>query len=152
MEDSEQRVVLVSACLLGVACRFDGESRRDEAVLGYLEGKNFVPVCPESLSGLPVPREPAEFDCGHGAMTLSGENRIVMRDGTDVTDAFLRGGRQALMIARLVHASEAVLKDRSPSCGVHQVYRNGVLAPGKGVFAALLLDEGVMVKSEQDLE
>jgi len=111
-----------------------------------------VPVCPESLSGLPVPREPAEFDQGDGTTVKSGRTRIMMRDGTDVTREFMRGAAEARKIARLVGAEEAILKDRSPSCGVHQVYNQGKLVPGVGCFTAMLVEEGIKVRSEKDVE
>ena len=152
MRDSKDRVILASACLLGVACRYNGTSRIHDNVISQLEGRRLVPVCPESLSGLPVPREPAEFDQGDGTTVKSGRTRIMMRDGTDVTREFMRGAAEARKIARLVGAEEAILKDRSPSCGVHQVYNQGKLVPGVGCFTAMLVEEGIKVRSEKDVE
>jgi uncharacterized protein YbbK (DUF523 family) len=144
-------VVLVSACLLGVACRYNGTSGKNDKVIEWARGRRIVPVCPESLSGLPVPREPAEFDVGDGSMLRSGKARIVQRSGADVTREFMRGAVESLRIAHLVGAREALLKDRSPSCGVYNVYCRGKLAHGVGCFTALLLLEGVAVKSEKDI-
>jgi uncharacterized protein YbbK (DUF523 family) len=110
-----------------------------------------VPVCPESLSGLPIPRDAVDYDQGDGTMLRSGRARLVTREGVDVSKAMLRGATEAIKIARLVRATEAVLKDRSPSCGVYEVYNQGDLVPGIGCFTALLLMEGVAVKSEKDL-
>ncbi len=150
-ESDKDEVILVSACLLGVACRYNGVSKRDDKVIAYLEGKRFVPVCPESLSGLPVPREPADFDHGDGSMLRGGKNRLLLRDGTDVTRQFLRGAAESLKIARLAGATRAVLKDRSPSCGVYEVYNGSRVVKGIGCFTSLLLLNGVAVESEKDL-
>ena len=145
-------VILVSACLLGVACRYNGASGKNDKVIEWAAGKAIVPVCPESLSGLPIPRDPAEFDAGDGSLVRSGKARIVQRSGADVTREFMRGAVESLRIAHLCGAKQALLKDRSPSCGVYNVYRKGKLARGVGCFTALLLLEGVAVKSEKDIE
>lgn len=147
----KEPVVLVSACLLGVACRYNGTSKRYDNVVEYVKDKRFVPVCPESFSGLPVPRLPAEFDHGDGTTLRSGKNRLLMRDGKDVTRAFLRGASEAMKIARLSGASLAVLKDRSPSCGVYEVYNQGRIVQGVGCFTALLLLDGIKVQSEKEV-
>ncbi|MFO8057276.1 MAG: DUF523 domain-containing protein [bacterium] len=147
----KEPVVLVSACLLGVACRYNGTSKRHEKVIEYVKDKRFVPVCPESLSGLPVPRLPAEFDRGDGTTLRSGKNRLFMRDGRDVTRPFLRGSSEAMKIARLAGATKAVLKDRSPSCGVYEVYNHGSIVKGVGCFTALLILDGIGVLSEKEV-
>jgi len=147
----EEQTILVSACLLGVASRYDRSSKKDQRVIEFLRGKRFVPVCPESLSGLPVPRQPAMFDRGDGADVLSGKSRVLLRTGEDVTEEFLRGAQECLKIARLAGASAAVLKERSPSCGVRRVYVDGKLLPGTGLFTAFLMEEGVKVYSEEEL-
>ena len=146
----KEETILVSACLLGVACRYNGVSRNNERVIEYLRGKRFVPICPESLSGLPVPREPADYDTGDGSQVKCGRARIVSRDGRDWTKEFLRGANEAMKIARLVGATRAILKERSPSCGVHQVYVRGKLVSGKGLLTALLEQEGIEVESETE--
>jgi len=152
MTTRDDRVILVSACLVGIACRYNGVSQKNEKVMEWLQGKSFVPVCPESLSGLPVPREAAEFDHGDGALVRSGKTRVITRSGVDVTKEFMRGAIETLKIAQLVKPREAVLKDRSPSCGVYYVYNRGELVRGVGCFTALLLLEGVAVRSEKDIE
>lgn len=149
---NKDEAILVSACLLGVACRYNGSSRKNDKVVEWVKDKRFIPVCPESLSGLPVPREPAEYDMGDGATVRNGKARIVLRGGQDVTNEFMRGAIESLKIAHLAGAKEAILKDRSPSCGVYSVYRRGEIARGVGCFTALLLLEGVAVRSEKDIE
>ena len=151
MNNQTDKVIIVSACLLGVNCRYSGMSKKDDKVIEFLVGKHFVPVCPESLSGLPIPREPADFDRGDGTMTKNGKNQVVDRDGINVTKKFLRGASEAMKICKLSGAKSAILKDRSPSCGVHQVYNEGTLVNGVGIFTAMLLLEGVKVMSEKDI-
>ncbi len=141
--------VLVSACLVGVRCRFDGGSKRDPAILRALKGKVFIPVCPEQLGGLPTPRPLATIEDGDGLLVLEGKVRVINERGEDVTENFLRGAQQTLNIARLTGAEAAILKERSPSCGVEKIVRGGEVAKGPGVTAALLLGEGLQVISEE---
>ena len=139
--------VLVSACLLGVACRYDGASKGlPDSVLRELMARHvLVPACPEQLGGLPTPRLPSERI---GA-------QVVMKDGTDVTAAYRRGAEEALRLARLFGCRRAVLKERSPSCGSGTIYDgsfSGRLAGGDGVTAALLRENGIAVCGESALE
>lgn len=104
----------------------------------------FIPVCPEILGGLPTPRLPAE----------RRGDRVVRRDGTDVTAEYSRGAAETLQLARLYHCTAAVLKERSPSCGrgkIHDGSFGGILTDGNGVTAQLLLDSGIAVYGESEL-
>ena len=133
--------ILVSACLLGLPCRYDGRSKPHEGVLALGEKHVLIPVCPEQLGGLPTPRPPAEWQ---GA-------RIVNRAGADVTEAYLRGAEGAARIARLCMCRCAVLKERSPACSCAGVYDgsfSGVLVPGKGSAARALEAAGIPVLGE----
>ena len=133
--------LLVSACLLGAPCRYDGKAKKNEAVCALSEEFELIPVCPEALGGLPTPRTPSE---------RRGE-RVVMRDGRDVTAEYRRGAETALEIARREGVSAAVLKERSPSCGSGEIYDGtftGALVPGDGVTAELLRANGISVFSE----
>ena len=133
--------ILVSMCLLGVPCRYDGKSRPDAAVTALSAAHELVPVCPEQLGGLPTPRTPAER---RGA-------RVVTRDGRDVTQAYLDGAQRALDLARTLGCEAAVLKERSPSCGCGDIYDGtftGTVVPGNGVAAELLLSHGVVIYGE----
>ena len=137
--------ILVSACLLGVRCRYDGASKPNEAVLRLMEQHTLIPVCPEQLGGLATPRPPAERQ-GDAVRT---------RSGTDVTEQYRRGAEEALRLCRLYGCEAAVLKEKSPSCGAGAVYDgtfSGVLTTGNGVTAELLTANGIPVYGESQLE
>jgi len=144
-------VWLVSACLVGVRCRFDGDSEPDPVVLRLAERDGAVPVCPEQLGGLPTPRLRSEFRAGDGRAVLDGRAQVIAEDGRDVTAAFERGAQDALTIARRCGVVRAVFKERSPSCGVKQVWSDGRVVAGMGVTAALFIREGIDVVSCEDL-
>jgi uncharacterized protein YbbK (DUF523 family) len=114
-----------------------------------------LPVCPEVLGGLPIPRPPAEIQGGDGDDVLEGRVRVVNTEGKDVTAEFLAGAQKALRVARRWDIKGAILKAQSPSCGVGQIYNgsfSGHLVEGDGVTVALLKREGIIVKSEEDWE
>jgi len=147
------RPILVSACLLGLVTRYDGTSKRNEKVLAYLREHRLIPVpiCPEQLAGLPTPRPATRFTSGDGTSLLAGAGTVANAEGTIVNELFLRGAVEALKTARLCGCSIALLKERSPSCGVHQVYLQEAVVAGRGVTAALLLQNGIDILSEEDL-
>ena len=133
--------LLVSACLLGAPCRYDGKSKADARVLALAERFELIPVCPEVLGGLPTPRTPSE----------RRGTRVVRKDGRDVTVEYRRGAEAALETARREGAAAAVLKERSPSCGSGEVYDGtftGALTAGDGVTAELLKSNGITVYGE----
>jgi uncharacterized protein YbbK (DUF523 family) len=134
---------LCSACLLGLVCRYNGESVPHEKVLRLAAEEVLIPVCPEQMGGLPTPRPAVELK-NERAVTINGE---------DVTAKFEAGARQVLEIARLYGIETAILKQRSPSCGCGQVYNgnfSGSVIPGNGITAQLLLDNGIKVLTEED--
>ena len=140
------RKILVSACLLGICCRYDGRGNPNDAVLSLLNRDDItlIPVCPEQLGGLSTPRIPSE---------RRGE-RVVNRAGEDVTSQFIRGAEEALRIAKLYGCQVAVLKERSPSCGCCRIYDgtfSGKLTDGDGVTAELLRREGINVYGESQV-
>ncbi|MER8047759.1 DUF523 domain-containing protein [Streptomyces sp. NPDC094032] len=142
--------VLVSACLRGVPCRYDGRDKPSAALDASLEGRVVVPFCPESAGGLPTPRRPAELVGGDGHAVLDGTAKVVDDAGEDVTAEFVAGAHLALDRARSAGCAEAVLMPRSPSCGRGRVYDGtfgGGLVPGDGVTAALLERHGITVTS-----
>ena len=147
--------LLVSACLLGVRCTFDGSDELRPGLPVALEGWTVVALCPEVAGGLEVPRPRCEIETGDGRAVLDGLARVRDASGHDHTDAYVQGARRALGAARRWGVTGAVLKARSPSCGCAGVYdgtHTGALAPGGvGVTAALFEREGIPVVSEDDL-
>lgn len=139
--------LLVSACLLGVDCRYDGGNCLLAEAVKLIGSEVVVPVCPEQLGGLPTPRGSAEFTAGGGEDVLAGRSRVLTADGLDVTQQFIKGAQETLKIARLFGIQKAVLKQRSPSCGCGQIRRHGRVVDGDGVAAALLKREGIEIVS-----
>lgn len=142
---SAPRPVLVSACLLGRACRYDGRHNLDGALERELaeRGEVAVPYCPEEEGGLGTPRPPAWIEARGAAKVLDGTDRIVTEEGDDVTEAFQRGARGALERCRAHGVRRAYLKERSPSCGVACTHVENRVVEGPGVTAALLALEGI---------
>ena len=135
--------ILVSACLLGMYCRYDGQEKINEDVVKLMEHHTLIPICPEQAGGMMTPRLPSE----------RRGNRVVSRDNEDVTAYYEKGAYQALKLAKLYHCKYAVLKERSPSCGVHQVYDgtfSGKTVTGQGVAARLLQENEIQIMSEDD--
>ena len=136
--------ILISACLLGTCCRYDGGGNRQEWAEELGRRYELVPVCPEQLGGLATPRPPAE---------RLGD-RVVTNAGGDVTDAYEKGAAEALALARLLDCQAAVLKERSPSCGRGAIY-DGTFShtqvPGDGVTAQRLLEAGIPVYGESQV-
>ncbi|MEZ5978881.1 MAG: DUF523 domain-containing protein [Planctomycetota bacterium] len=142
--DEVRTPVLVSACLLGRTCRYDGRHNRDGALERELaaKGERAVPFCPEEHGGLGTPRPPAWLT-GSASDVLDGKERVVTDAGRDVTAEFVAGARGALDACRDAGASKAYLKERSPSCGCRNTHANDALVEGPGVTAELLRREGV---------
>lgn len=133
--------ILVSACLLGVFCRYDGQEKSNPDVIKLMERHTLIPVCPEQAGGMMTPRLPSE----------RRGTQVVNRDNEDVTAYYEKGAEQALKLARLYHCEYAILKERSPSCGKGHIYDGtftGTLVPGDGVTAALLTEHGIKVIGE----
>jgi len=136
--------ILVSACLLGIKCRYDGKSNENKKVLKLAKKKILIPVCPEILGGLPTPREPAE----------KRKNRVITKSGKDVTKFFKKGAKEVLKIAKILKIKKAILKQRSPSCGSGQIYDGtflGRVIKGDGITTELLKKHKIKVISEEDL-
>jgi uncharacterized protein YbbK (DUF523 family) len=139
---SGRPVVVVSACLLGVRCRFDGGDKRDDAAVARVAGDaEILPLCPEVLARLGVPRQ---------AITLSADGKVATdARGRDLTPELEAGVRLADLIAREAGAVRALLKERSPSCGVHEVHGPDGVRGGQGRFAARLAKRGLPIVSER---
>lgn len=137
--------IMVSACLLGENCKYNGKNNNSERVREYLKGHEVIPVCPEMLGGLPTPRDPSEIVDG------------VVRNsrGVSVDRQFRDGAAEALRIARENGIDLAILQSRSPSCGVKEIYDgtfSGRLIPGQGIFASLLAENGFQVLDCEEIE
>lgn len=137
--------IIVSACLLGENCKYNGGTNFDPTVAVFLEGREVIPVCPEVLAGLGIPRIPIEIRDGV----------VVRRDGVVVNEAIRAAVAQILEQLRDESIECAILKARSPTCGVHQIYDGtftGKLVDGSGVLAQALKDAGYIVLDNEDLE
>jgi uncharacterized protein YbbK (DUF523 family) len=137
-------MIIVSSCLAGCQCRYDGNSKPNEKVINLVADGKALPVCPEQLGGLSTPRLPSE---------LRG-NKVFQNDGVDVTAEFEKGAREALRFTKLVKARTAILKARSPSCGCGEIYDGSFtyhLIDGNGIFADLCKKEGIIVRTEEEI-
>lgn len=135
--------ILVSACLLGVCCRYDGQAKPHEGALSLLGRHTLIPVCPEIYGGLATPRPAAE----------RVGKRVLTAQGGDVTAQYRRGAEETMRLGRLYGCEAALLKERSPSCGsgvIHNGRFDGGLTPGDGVTAALLRANGIAVYGESE--
>ena len=108
----EKEKVIVSACLLGINCKYNGENNKNDKVIKYLEDKEVIPICPEIYGGLPTPRNPAE----------QVGDKVITNKGIDVTDNYLKGAEETLKLAKHFNIKKAILKAKSPSCGVQNIY------------------------------
>ncbi|MCD4818869.1 MAG: DUF523 domain-containing protein [Candidatus Cloacimonetes bacterium] len=137
-------MIIVSACLAGIYCRWDGGSNPCKQVIEMVEKGIAIPVCPEQLGGLSTPRIPCE-QIG---------NRVFSQEGIDVTHNFEKGANEALRIAQMIKCNKAILKANSPSCGSGMIYDgtfSGKLIPGDGIFVKLLKKYNIFVLSENDI-
>ena len=137
--------ILMSACLLGTPCRYDGASAPCESAIAFSQTHEVIPVCPEQLGGLPTPRIPCELQPGGRVLDVQGNER---------TASFRAGAQAAVRIALEHGCTHAILKSKSPSCGVHQVYDgsfSGTLIAGQGVAAQALAREGIILLDETEL-
>jgi uncharacterized protein YbbK (DUF523 family) len=146
--------ILVSACLLGENCTYKGGNNRNPAVEEYVSRYEYILFCPEVVGGMPIPRPPCELPRGRADTVLAGTEKIFDRNGQDVSQQVLIGAEQACALCRQHHIRVAVLREGSPSCGVHRVHDgsfSGRVIPGSGITATRLRQEGVTVISEEDI-
>ncbi len=137
-------MILISGCLVGLDCRHDGASEKNDQVLEFLRNMPLVPVCPEQLGGLPTPRARAEIVGGDGHDVLAQKARGLDETGKDVTISFIRGATETLKLTQLLGIKEAYLKGKSTSCGFGAIWR-GQLVKGDGVCTALLSKSGIKI-------
>lgn len=134
----------VSACLLGENCKYNGKNNRNEKLMSFLEGKEYIPICPEVLGGLSIPRDPAE---------IVGE-RVVTKAGKDVTSEYHKGAELALELLKKEKVQTVILQSRSPSCGVKQVYDGSFqkkLLNSSGIAAIMFQQNGIQTIDVEDL-
>lgn len=137
--------IVVSACLLGIACRYDGKEKKVAEVLELTKKYNLIPVCPEQLGGLPTPRIPCE---------IVGD-KAINQNGVDYTQEYVKGAYESLKIAKIYNSHIAILKEKSPSCGCKQIYDgtfSKTLIDKKGITAKLFDDNKITVIGESELE
>ena len=143
------KLILVSACLAGVNCRYDGQHSTIAAIAQLVKAGKALPVCPEVLGGLEIPRPCCE-------MVKDGKAfKVISKDGADVTAAFEKGAQKTLALAQLLEIDTVVLQSRSPSCGLGMVYDgtfSGRLVPGNGLTAGLLVKHGIRVIRDEEFE
>ena len=136
--------IMVSACLMGENCKYNGGNNLSENVLEYVKGHNVIAVCPEVMGGLPIPRVPAEIV----------ESIVTAKDGRNVDKEFRAGAEMALQMAKENQVDLVILQSRSPSCGPKQIYDgsfSGRRINGQGIFAKLLIENGFRVVDVEDL-
>ena len=131
-----QSPILISACLLGINSRYNGTNALNRDIIKQYSNRCLIPVCPEQLGGLPTPRPRAEIHM----------EQVIDANGRDVTGEFKKGADVVLKIARLLNVKKAVLKEKSPSCGVRLIYNNRRLVGGMGITARLLEEHGVVIE------
>ncbi|MEW6711100.1 MAG: DUF523 domain-containing protein [Candidatus Riflebacteria bacterium] len=157
----DRPVILISSCLLGLKCNYKAEtsSAWQEGFFASVKklvdaGACILPICPEQMGGMPTPRVPSELQ-NTAVEIFEGKGRILNRDGEDVTDCFLKGAREAAYLAQIFSAKAAVLKSKSPSCGIKKIYDGnfaGRLIDGRGMTAQALYDASVRLFDEKDLD
>lgn len=136
--------ILISACLLGLECRYDGKDNYVEEIGQLKQRYHLIPICPEIAGGLGIPRLPCEIRA----------HKVLTKDGREVTGAFEKGAKEALKLAKLLDCRYAILKERSPSCGHQTIYDGSFtkkLVSGNGVTARLLHENGIEILGESQI-
>ena len=137
-------IILVSACLLGYNCKYNGKNNKNDKVLEYIKDKYVIPICPEIFGGLSTPRIPSEIN----------DNKVINKEGMDVTKYFMDGANKTLEIAKTLNIKKALLKQKSPSCGCGKIYdgtfTNNIIN-SDGITTKLLKENNIEVITEEDL-
>ena len=136
---------IVSACLCGINCKYNGRNNLNPAVLKLVKEGKAIPVCPEQLGGLPTPRIPSERKNG----------KVINKEGIDVTKNFQDGANEVLKLCKEINIKTCILKSKSPSCGYGEIYDgnfNGTLVKGNGVLTDMLIDNGIEVISSDKID
>ena len=143
--NQKKKKILVSACLLGIDCKYNGKNNKNDKVIELLKTHDLIPVCPEIMGGLTTPRIPAEIN----------ENEVITKDEKNVTKQYQKGAEETLKIAELYNCQTAILKEKSPSCGCGKIYDGtftGTLIDGDGITARLLKEHGIKITGETTLD
>lgn len=145
--------ILVSACLLGLPTRYDGQCKRSQAVIDFLQRECLlpIPVCPEQLAGMPTPRNKTFFEVGTGVDIVAGKGRVISLKREPMNEIFLHGAKLVFKIGKICNCRRALFKERSPSCGVHQIHLEDNIVSGPGVTTAFLINKGFDIISEEDI-
>ncbi len=136
--------ILVSACLLGINCKYNGLNNKNDKVLEFIKDKEIIPICPEIMGGLSTPRNPSEISNG----------KVITKEGKDVTSNYIKGAKETLYLAKLLNVKKALLKSHSPSCGKGKIYDgsfSSTLVNGDGITAKILKDNDIEVINDTDL-
>lgn len=142
-------MIIVSACLAGVNCKYNGKNNYNQIVAEMVAKAKAIPLCPEQLGGCSTPRISCEIINGTGKDVIAKKAKVINNEGQDMTDKFLKGAKETLKIAVLVGANKAILKAKSPSCGYGTIYDgtfSGKLIKGNGVTAELLSKNGIDIE------
>lgn len=148
-------MIVISACLCGANCRYNGESSLDEKALKILKSGKALLICPEELGGMDTPRNPHEIKGGTGADVLNGKAIVIGSNGEESTELFIKGAKEAYRIAKNADVKLAILKSRSPSCGHGKIYDGnftGNKIDGNGVTAELFVKNRIDVITEEELD
>jgi len=140
-------MILVSACLVGINCKYSGGNNYNQKIFNLVKEGKAIPICPEQLGGLKTPRKPAEIK------NIDGKRYVINNEGEDVTENFERGAIEVLNLAQNLNIKTAILQPRSPSCGVNKIYSgnfDGKLTDGNGILAELLIQNGVTVFTPEE--
>lgn len=141
---------IVSSCLAGINCRYDGNNNSNEKVVKLVKEGKAIPVCPEVLGGLGIPRDRSEI-----VKDQNGDRKVITENGKDVTAEFIKGAMKTAAIAKIVNAEKAVMKKYSPSCGYGEIYDgtfNNNLVEGNGITVEMLIENGVEILTADDLD
>nr|WP_314277522.1 DUF523 domain-containing protein [uncultured Peptostreptococcus sp.] len=154
-ETNTKGKILVSACLLGIKCKYNGRDNKNNKVIEYLKGRDYIKICPESMGGLKSPRLPSEIEYGYdGRDVIEGRAKVFGQDGSDLTKEFLSGAKVCIELAKKYDVGLAILKESSPSCGGSKIYTGKFedeKKAGQGVTASLFKMNGIRVLSEENI-
>ena len=141
-------MILISACLIGLNCKYNGGNNYNEKAVELVKNGEAIPICPEQLGGLTTPRNASEIKI------INGKRCVIDNKGIDVTENFEKGANEVLELAKKLNIKKAVLKSRSPSCGVGKIYDGnfqGKIIDGNGILAQVLINNGISVCNIEDI-